>query len=164
MKSSKDDGKMKDNISKNDKSEKPWGFKKGWKGGPGRSAGSRNNASIALEEIGQDNAIAVYRKMISIALEGDPNGCFNACKFIIDRVSPARKGTRVAIANSGANTAQKLEAVAEKVIGLMFAGEISAEEAIDIGKAIEQKFKLITDTDIVRKIEETCKKANEALE
>lgn len=137
-------------------------FKAGNTFGKGRPAGSKSNAQVHLEQIGIDNAEAVYKKMIDLSLNGDPNGCFQACKYVLDRVMPQRRGAKIPFGISiGAKTVDELNALSEKVTAMMIAGELSPEEVIEVGKVIEQRFKIITDTDTVQKIEKTCARVKE---
>ncbi|MES2607636.1 MAG: hypothetical protein V4544_02750 [Pseudomonadota bacterium] len=49
--------------------------------------GSKNNAQVFLERIGSDNAEAILKKVIELALAGD----LAASKLVLDRVMPALK-------------------------------------------------------------------------
>ncbi len=105
---------------------KPQTFKPGNRFGKGRPAGSRNKAQLALEKIGQDNAEAVYQKVVEAALAGD----MIAAKCILDRVLPVRKGGRIVIGDELENkTIEQLDEIAQKVTTMMAEGVISAEEA-----------------------------------
>lgn len=105
---------------------KPQTFKPGNTFGKGRPAGSRNKAQLALEKIGQDNAEAVYQKVVEASLAGD----MIAAKCILDRVLPVRKGARITIGDQLENkTIEQLDEIAQKVTTMMAEGVISAEEA-----------------------------------
>jgi hypothetical protein len=150
--------KQKGSPSKNASSFKNGtSFKKGWSGGPGRPVGSRNSATIALEQMGEENAYAVYAKLVELALEGD----VNACKLIIDRVYPPRKGLRVNLEYSGTmDTVQDINMLSKHVLGKVLSGGLSPEEGEEYGKLCEQRLKIITDTDVMNKIEETYQKVD----
>jgi hypothetical protein len=121
----------------------------------GRPKGSRNKITVALEQIGEENAKDVYAKLVELALAGD----VNACKIILDRVYPARRGLSFTLDfEEPLETAQDLNALSNHVVKMMTAGEISSEEALEIGKVIEQRLKVVTDIDLISKIEATCEK------
>ncbi len=131
-----------------DWSSLPNTFKKGNPGGPGRPAGSRNKITLELEQIGEDNAILAMDRMIDLSLNGDPSGCFQACKYILDRVMPPRKGAKMPFGiSTRVKTVDELNALSEKIIAMMIDGDLSAEEAVEVGKAIEQRLKVIIETD-----------------
>jgi hypothetical protein len=56
-----------DNPTKNDPEKGDGRFKPGWKGGPGRTAGSRNKATLALDAIGNEAAEEVLNKLVETA-------------------------------------------------------------------------------------------------
>ncbi len=119
----------------------------------GRPKGSKNKIMVALEQIGVDNAQAVYAKLVGLALNGD----VNACKMILDRVYPLRKGLRFRIEFDGPlDTIQDINDLSKHVLNLVISGEVSAEEAEEYGKVLEQRMKIITDTETMKKIEHTC--------
>lgn len=115
---------------------RPQAFKPGNTYGKGRPVGSRNKAQLAIEKIGQDNAEAVYQKVVESALAGD----MIAAKCILDRVVPIRKGTRVFIGDQLENkTIAQLDEIAQKVTTMMTAGQISAEEALSICSVLKYR-------------------------
>ncbi len=119
----------------------------------GRPKGSKNKITVALEQIGVDNAQAVYAKLVGLALSGD----VNACKMILDRVYPLRKGLRFSLEFDGPlDTIQDINDLSKHVLNMVISGEVSAEEAEEYGKVLEQRMKIITDTETMKKIEHTC--------
>lgn len=122
---------------------------------PGRPKGSRNKTTLIIEQIGLDNAEKVYLKVVELAMDGD----FNACKFLLDRVYPPQKSRKFSLEFYGpTKTIQDINAVSEHVLKLAIEGEISFEEAEECGKLLEQRMKVITDADVMPKIEAMVKK------
>jgi hypothetical protein len=79
------------NDTKNDK--KPWLFKPGNKAGHGRPQGSRNSATIALQALLDGEGEAVTRKLIELALKGDPTGL----RLVTERLIPVARDRRLSI-------------------------------------------------------------------
>jgi hypothetical protein len=79
--------------------------------------------------------------------------------MILDRVLPVRKDRKIALDIEGSvGTAKAISAISTKVTDMMVKGELSPSESLEIGNKIEQHLKIITDVDIINKIEGTCKK------
>lgn len=143
-------------------------FKKGWKGGPGRPHGSRNRASIIIEQIGEkiarENAERVYNHMLALALGETDKGDIAACKYIYETACPPRKGARVDLCYEEdlreARTSKEVDELSRKVTQDSLEGSISIEEADGWGKVLEHRLKILTDVDVLKKIEETCKKVD----
>lgn len=71
-----------------DKELKPWQFKSGQSGNPnGRPKGSRNKATLALQELLDGEAEEIGRKAIEFAKSGD----VTAIRLVLERVLPAKK-------------------------------------------------------------------------
>lgn len=129
-------------------------FKKGNPGGPGRTVGSRNRVSVALDEIGEENAMLGMQLMVSWMKSGDRD----ATKFLLERVYKGRKGTRRDLGEyEPVRTIEDINRISKNVIHRMVIGDISAEEAEDYLKALERHLKLMVDTEMAAKIENTCK-------
>lgn len=129
-------------------------FKKGAPRGPGRPVGSRNKLTMALEAVGEGNAILVYQKLVDLALGRTKEGDATSCKMILDRVLPVRKDRKIALDIEGSvGTAKAISAISTKVTDMMVKGELSPSESLEIGNKIEQHLKIITDVDIMDKIE-----------
>lgn len=136
-------------------------FQDGNKAGPGRPKGSRNKITVALEMIGNENAEVVYQQLVDLALGRTKEGDINACKIILDRVYPPRKVNKYDLGYEGImNTVQDVNALSKHVLKMVVNGEISTEEAEAYGKIIEQRLKIIIDTDMAAKIESTCHKVD----
>lgn len=125
------------------------------KGDPrcGRPTGSRSKVTLALEEIGAENAEAAFRMMVKAALGQLPHdSTFDvfAAKLIIDRVWPLRKGARFKVAIPIVRTAQELNDAFNDIFGMLREGEISLEEAKMACDILEGKSK-VTDVASIEK-------------
>lgn len=138
------------------------GFKKGHKLATGRPLGSKNKTTIILEQIGLESAQEVYKHWIDLALGRTKEGDGVACKNILDRVSPVRKGRCVALEfkDYPIKTIQDANKLSEHVTTMIITGEISAEEAEDYGKWIDRRMKSIIDSDVMDKMNSTMEKVN----
>lgn len=137
-------------------------FKKGNKASNGRPKGSRNKSTLMLDALGMDNVVAVYQKLIDLALGRTKEGDVTSCKIILDRVYPVQKYRRIDLGFEGPlDTIQDINALSKYVTRMAIDGEISFDEAEEGGKVLEQRMKSITDSDVMSKIESTCKKVEE---
>ena len=92
-------------ASKNAPKKRGRPFEPGWSGGPGRAAGSRNKATLALDAIGDEAAKEILEKLAESAKGGDTR----AAEIILSRVWPARK-SRTVRCNSTIKTATDVAA------------------------------------------------------
>lgn len=151
-------------IAPKPKKDRPTAFKKGWSGGPGRPQGSRNKVSIMLDEVGDkiaiENAVRAYKHMVALSLGEADKGDISGCKYIYEAACPPRKGARVNLGYEAplkqAKTAKEINYFSEKVTLDMLEGIISVEEAEGFCKVLDHRLKILTDVDVLRKIEETC--------
>jgi hypothetical protein len=101
-------------------------FQKGQSGNPkGRPRGSRNRKTLLVQQLLDDEAGALVRKLLEMALAGDPA----AMKLCIDRVVAPRRERAVEIALPCLKTAADLAPVMGAVTGAAAAGRITPSEA-----------------------------------
>jgi hypothetical protein len=124
-------------------------FKAGWRGGPGRPAGSRNKATIMLDRMAEADAKTILQSQIEKAKEGDAK----AAEMILSRVWPARKGRAINLnlppLEKPADIVAALGAVADAVA----VGQISPDEAQAVAAVLETKRRAIETTDLEKRIE-----------
>ena len=138
-------------ASKNDpKKRKAPGrpFEPGHPGGPGRPAGSRNKASLILDQIAEGDAEAVLEKQLELARGGDQR----AAEIVLSRVWPVRKGRTVNLSipplKSAPDIVAALGAVADAVAG----GEITPDEGQAVASVLEVKRKAIETVELEARI------------
>jgi hypothetical protein len=101
-------------------------FQKGQSGNPkGRPRGSRNRKTLLAQQLLDDEAGALVRKVLEMALAGDPA----AMKLCIDRVVAPRRERAVEIALPRLKTAADLAPVMGAVTGAAATGRITPSEA-----------------------------------
>lgn len=123
--------------------------------GPGRPKGARNKMTMVLELIGEENAPAIYAKVVEMALAGDPT----CVKLMMERINPIQKSRKINIEFNGPiDTIQDLNEVSKHVTRMAFDGGITFEEAEECGKIIERRLKVITDAVEVERINANIKK------
>jgi hypothetical protein len=128
---------------------KPGMFEPGGPGGPGRKAGSRNKATLMLDELAEGDAEDILGKQIEKAKEGDQR----AAEFILGRAWPARRSRPMSIELPKVETAgdivKAIGAIADAVAG----GELSPEEGEAVASILDAKRKAIETTDLLARIE-----------
>ena len=127
------------NVPKNDGR-----FKKGSPGGPGRPQGSRNSVTIAIEQIGLENAMAIFERLLGASLGTIDNVDKEAAKYILERIVPARKGARFPLSiPRDINTVEKLNEATDSLLNMVAEGEISIEESNVIAETLNARAKSI---------------------
>jgi hypothetical protein len=58
------------------------------------------------------------------------------------------------------NTMQEVNEVSKQVVKMAIDGEITCEEAEECGRILEQRMKVLTDTEVMGKIDATCQKVD----
>lgn len=135
--------------TKNDKKSTDTRFKPGNPGGPGRPAGSRNAATLLLDQLAEGDAQAVLEKQLELAKGGDQR----AAEIVLSRVWPARKGRPVTLAIPPITTAADIVAALGGVANAMAAGEVTPDEAAAVASVLEVKRRSIETADLAVRIE-----------
>lgn len=124
-------------------------FTPGHKFSPGKPMGAKRKVTIALEQMGEDNAMIAMEQLVKWMKEGDGE----ATKFLLDRVYPVRKGYRQNLRYTDPiDTLDDVNKLSKHIIHMMLDGEISAEEAIEYGKKLEQRLRIIMETEKIAEI------------
>jgi hypothetical protein len=123
-------------------------FQPGNKAGPGRPAGSRNKATLALEKMLEDEAGDVLKAMIDAAKMGDTA----AGRLLLDRVYQPRKGRAIKLDLPKVETAADVMAAMGVVVDAMAQGEISPDEATAVGGVLEMRRKSIETAELEMRI------------
>jgi Family of unknown function (DUF5681) len=126
------------------------GFQKGKSGNPkGRPKGSRNKASLLVEQIVDDEAGAIARKLIDQAKEGEPY----ALKLVIDRVLPRLRSRPITFPLPQINGPGDILKAHKVVLAAVGAGEITPDEAATVTGLLEATQKAIETTEMAADIE-----------
>src|SRR4030088_305143 len=125
-------------------------FKAGQSGNPaGKAKGTRNRATLALEELLDGQAEALTQKAIDLALTGD----IAALRLCLDRILPARKDRPVSIEMPTIDTAEDAKAASAALLAAVAAGSLTPSEAAEIGKLVESYVKAIETTEVLARLE-----------
>ncbi len=109
-------------------------FQKGMSGNPaGRAAGSRNKASVMLEQLMADEGEAIVKRVIHGALTGD----IAAARIILDRLCPPRRTRQVTIDLPLIHTAADAANAMARVVQAVATGELSPDEGACVAGLIE---------------------------
>jgi len=138
-----------DDPTKNVEKTSDGRFQPGNPGGPGRPAGSRNKATLALDKLADDAGKEILEKMVEVAKGGD----LRAAELVLSRIWPARKGRPVTI------DLPKIENVADIVTALgavsdaLMRGDVTPDEATAVANVLEVKRRTIETADLTARIE-----------
>ena len=91
----------------------------------GRTPGSRNKATLAVEALMEGEHEALTRAAIDKALEGD----VTALRLCLDRIAPARKDAPITFTLGPIKTAQDVVAASSSLLAELAAGEVTPDEA-----------------------------------
>lgn len=130
--------------SNNEDQTRPQTFKPGNPGGPGRSAGSRNTATLILDAMAGGEAETVLRQVLDAAKAGD----LKAADIILSRIWPAKKGRPVRLDLPAIKTAPDILAALAAVVDATGKGEITTDEATAVAGVLELKRRAIETVEI----------------
>jgi hypothetical protein len=119
-------------------------FKAGNPGGPGRSAGSRNKATLVLDQIADDAGKAILEMMVEAAKGGD----MRAAELVLQRIWPARKSRPIALTLPAIQSASDVVAAVGAVADAVGAGDITPDEGQAVASILEAKRKAIETVDL----------------
>lgn len=91
----------------------------------GRTPGSRNRTTLAIEALLEGEADALTRKAIELALEGDGP----ALRLCLDRLAPVRKDAPITFALPPIRTAEDTVAASAALLAAVAGGEVTPDEA-----------------------------------
>jgi hypothetical protein len=125
-------------------------FKPGQSGNPnGRPAGSRNKASLALDELLDGEAENITRKAIERAKAGDGP----ALRLCMDRLAPPRRDRHIAFALPTLETAADAKNAAAAIVRAVADGELTPSEAAELSKLLDNFTRILEATDFETRLE-----------
>lgn len=125
-------------------------FAPGQSGNPsGRPPGSRNEATILLDQLLDGEGDAILRTVIAAAKDSKPW----AARLTVERLVPLRRDRRIRVPLGSVATAQDVATAVADVIGCASRGEISLEEAKSFMQLLEQQRRSIETMDIAARLE-----------
>lgn len=126
-------------TSKNKRKSGKHLFGPGNPGGPGRPAGSRNAATLLLDQMADGAANDVLEKMIEAAKGGD----MRAAELILSRVWPARKGRPVSLNLPAIKSAGDVVTALSTIANSVANGALTPDEGQAVAAVLEIKRKAI---------------------
>jgi hypothetical protein len=125
-------------------------FEAGNPGGPGRPAGSRNKATLALDQIADDAGKAILEKMVDAAKEGD----MRAGDLVLSRIWPVRKGRPISLAEPLPKITTTADVVAAlgTVAELVGNGDLTPDEGAAVAAIFETKRRAIETVELEARI------------
>ena len=125
-------------------------FLPGQSGNPaGKPKGSRNKATLALEELLDGEAEALTRKAVELALAGD----MAALRICLDRILPARKDRPVTFEMPAIESAADAKDASAALLAAVAAGNLTPSEAAEIGKLIDAYVKAVEASEVLTRLE-----------
>ncbi len=125
-------------------------FQPGQSGNPeGRPKGSRNKATLALENLLDGQAEALTQKAIELALGGD----IPALRICLDRILPPRKDRLVTFELPPINKVEDVKAAATALLSAVASGNLAPSEAAEIGKLVDAYVRAVETTDVLARLE-----------
>jgi Family of unknown function (DUF5681) len=126
--------------------QRPGQFQPGNPGGPGRPQGSRNAATLALDQLADDAGKAILEKMVEAAKNGD----LRAADLVLQRIWPVRKGRPLSLSLPlpVIKTATDVVTALGTVAGLVSAGEVTPDEGAALAAIFESKRRAIETVDL----------------
>ena len=118
------------------------------KGNPGRPKGVRHRSTLLVEKMMQDDAKGIVQAVVTAAKAGD----MVACKIVLDRISPARKGRPLRFELPEARTADDVAAALAAVVGAMADGELTPDEAQMVASVLEIRRKAIETVELENRL------------
>ncbi len=138
----------KPDTSKNKEKTRGKPFQPGNPGGPGRPEGSRNRATVILDQLAEGDAEAVLRKQLELAKAGDQR----AAEIVLSRVWPARKSRPVSLTLPAIKTAADVVEALGTVANAMAEGDLTPDEAQAVSAVLEGKRRAIETVELEARI------------
>ena len=124
-------------------------FEPGKSGNPkGRPNGSRNKATLAIEELVEGEAEGLTHKAIELALKGD----MQALRLCLDRICPPRKDRPISLELPTVETIPDIVTAIGATLEAVAAGEITPTEGQAVAGLLESKRKAIETEELERRL------------
>jgi hypothetical protein len=115
-----------------------------------RPVGSRNKATLALEQLLRGQGEALMQKLIKSALKSDPT----AMRLCMERVYPVRREQPVKLQLPQIHTAGDVTAAFRAVLQAMAQGDITTSQAESVTRLLEFGRKSIETEELARSVVE----------
>jgi len=123
-------------------------FKPGNPGGPGRPQGSRNKASLLLDELADGEASSILTQVMEAAKGGD----MRAAEIVLARIWPVKKGRPVSLKLPSIKAATDVVAAMGAVADAVGAGDLTPDEGQAVASILEAKRKAIETVELESRV------------
>lgn len=124
-------------------------FEKGNKFGKGRTAGSRNNATIALQALLDGEGEAITRKAVELALGGDTT----ALKLVLERLIPPARDRRIQLELPALSSLAGVSEAMSTTVQAVGRGALTPAEGQAVANMLESQRKSIESLELERRIQ-----------
>ena len=114
----------------------------------GRTPGSRNKTTIAVEALLEGEHEALTRKAIDTALEGD----VTALRLCLDRIAPARRDAPVSFVLPPIASAEDAVKASSAILAAVAAGEVTPDEGARVMSLLTAHKALVETCDLETRI------------
>ena len=119
-------------------------------GNPGRPAGARNKATLAVEALLADEAEALSRKAVELALAGDTT----ALRLALERIAPPRKDSPVSFTLPKMESARDAASAAAAILQAVAGGELTPTEGAHVMGLVDGFRRVLEVTEIEARLTE----------
>ena len=125
-------------------------FTPGQSGNPaGKAKGTRNRATLALEELLDGQAEVLTQKVIDQGLAGD----ITALRICLDRILPPRKDRPVTFNLPTITSAKDALSALSALLNAVSTGELTPSEATEVGKLLDGYVKAFETNELAERLE-----------
>jgi hypothetical protein len=125
-------------------------FEPGHSGNPaGKTKGTRNKVTLAIEALLDGEAEALTRKAIELAKSGD----MTALRLCLDRLAPPRKDRHVVFELPPVACAADAVKASAALVAAVAEGDLTPAEAAELGKLIESYVRALEATDFATRLD-----------
>jgi hypothetical protein len=118
-------------------------------GNSGRPPGSKNKSTQFIEQLMDNEAERMTKKMIELALDGDAR----ALQFCLDRMLPRRSGRPIDLQLPSIEDPRDVIAALAAIANAVSDGRLTAEEVGHLAQFVERYAKAVNDYDLAPRIE-----------
>lgn len=124
-------------------------FKPGQSGNPaGRPKGARNRTTLAIEALLDDEAEALTRKAIELALKGD----MAAIRLCMDRIAPPRRDRPTPFELPPMGSANDAVQALSSIVKAVAEGDLTPGEAAELSKVVETYARTLETRDFEKRL------------
>ncbi len=135
-------------------------FQKGRSGNPkGKAKGTKNRATLAAEQLLQNDLDNICRKLIEEALTGN----MQAVKLVLDRVLPSKRDRSIDVKLPKLQTADDAVNAMSMIINAIGSGNITPAEGEAMSRVVDAFVKVMQAQDIEKRVSVLEQRANDKI-